>query len=159
MTAQQVSAKSLLHNFLDRAGKGLRPTYTTSDGKNAVGQFECICVLPKVCTPTGSFESQQFSGEGASRSMASAKAAGSAWAFVQGTRANEAFQVKRFKQDFWTTLCSSFTPEVDPWCCVSHHVLSHDTYLCMHDVHQPAAAQALQKRSIPSVAMSPCGHP
>lgn len=154
MTAQQVFAKSLLHTFLDRAGKGLRPTYTTSDGKNALGQFECICTLPKVCTGKGSFESQQFSGIGASRSMASAKAAESAWAFVQGTRANEAFQFKRFKSDLWTAICSSFTPEVDPVRCVSHHVLTSDEYLWMHDTHQPAAAEALQEKSTPAFAMS-----
>ncbi|CAL5219745.1 g1644 [Coccomyxa viridis] len=43
--------------------------------------------------------------------MASAKAAEAAWAFVQGTKANEAFTFKRFKQDLWTAICSSFTPE------------------------------------------------
>ena len=146
MASQQLSAKSLLHTFLDRAGKALRPTYTTSDAKNALGHFECICTLPTVYTATGSFGSQQFMGEGASRSLASAKAAEVAWAGVQGSRANEAFQAKRFKQDLWTAICSTFTPEV----CLDPDVCSQ---IRMHPMHQPAAAEALYKDGMPSFAM------
>ena len=136
----------MLHTFLDRAGKGLRPTYTTSDAKNALGHIECICTLPTVCTTTGSFESQQFMGEGASNSLASAKAAEVAWAFVQGTKANEAFQVKRFKQDLWTAVCSIFTIEVS---------LDHDscTHHCMQWMHLSAAVEALHKDSTASFAI------
>ncbi len=147
MAPQQVSAKSLLHTFLDRAEKGSRPTYTTSEGKNALGNYDCICTLPKVSTATGTFETQQFTGEGASRSTASAKAAEEAWAFVQGTKANEAFTFKRFKQDLWTAICSSFTPEVRSYPTCLHSAPKHN-------MQQPAAAAwSCTKTAHPPIAM------
>ncbi len=111
LAAQQPSAKFLLHTFLDRAGKGLKPTYTTSDAKNAQGLFECTCTLPSVTTTTGHLESQSFMGEGPSKNLSSAMAAESAWAFAQGTKAHEAFHFKRSKQDLWSSIASALTPE------------------------------------------------
>lgn len=112
MAAQQASPKALLNVFLDRAGVGLKPSYATADVKNDQGQFECTCMIPAVNTSTGSFDGQSLMGEGTSKKLAASRAAESAWAFVQGTKAHEAFTHKPANQDLWAAICSALTPEV-----------------------------------------------
>ena len=50
-------------------------------------------------------------GEGPSKNLSSAKAAESAWAFAQGTKAHEAFHFKKSKKDLWSSITSALTPE------------------------------------------------
>ena len=125
MAARELSAKSILHTFMDKASKGSKPAYTTSEAKNALGHFECVCTLPEVSTVTGAFQRQQFRGNGASKGLASAKAAESAWTFVQSTKAHEAFQSHPIQEDLWTAICSSCTSEVC-FCLCMHITLTSE---------------------------------
>ena len=112
MTTQQLAARFLLQSTLDRAAKGVQASYVTSPAKNGEGQYECTCTLPAVCTASGSFDAQVFIGLGTSKKMAVKVAAEKAWAFVQGTKAADAFEHLQARQDLWGAICSALTAEV-----------------------------------------------
>ena len=112
MATQQIAARFLLQSALDRAAKGVQASYVTSHIKNGEGQYECTCTLPAVCTSSGSFDERAFIGLGTSKKMALKVAAEQAWAFVQNTKAADAFQHMQASQDLWGAICSALTADV-----------------------------------------------
>lgn len=141
MAAQQASPKALLNVFLGRVGVSLKPSYAIADVKNDQGHFECTCTIPAVITSTGSLEGQSFMGEGPSKKLAASRAAESAWAFVQGTKAHEAFKHKLANQDLWASICSALTPEARILVHTRPHL--HGCLFYVYTLHAPNACHAV----------------